>query len=80
MTKQQHLDAPETRHRRRSDDPTTRRALAMWPGLDRAALARCAGNPDRIARLVSRRTALSETSIRMVLIEGDGLDRELWFG
>jgi hypothetical protein len=80
MTKQQDSSAHGPRGGRRSDDAPTRRALAMWPGLDRGALARCAGDPDRIARLVSRRTALSETAIRMILIEGDGLDRELWFG
>jgi hypothetical protein len=43
------------------------RALALWPGLDRKALARTGGEPDRIARLVTRRTALPEASIIAML-------------
>jgi hypothetical protein len=34
------------------------RALLLWPGLDRAALTRTRGLPDRIARLVARRSSL----------------------
>lgn len=33
------------------------RALALWPRLDSAGLARAKGDPWRIARLVARRTA-----------------------
>lgn len=39
------------------------RALAMWPGLDRRKLARASGDPERIARLIERRTALPRESI-----------------
>jgi len=47
----------------RSLPATIVRALALWPGLDRVALARTHGDPVRIARLVARRTALPETAI-----------------
>ncbi len=80
MSNEDHPGTRAQRAVRRAIPAPTMRALAMWPGLDRRALARCAGDPDRIARLVSRRTTLSETAIRMILIEGEGLDRELWFG
>jgi hypothetical protein len=43
------------------------RALALWPGLDRRALLRTHGDPRRIARLVTRRTALPEESIVAML-------------
>lgn len=45
----------------------SRRALALWPRLDRAKLRRTGGEAKRIARLVERRTALSfETILRML--------------
>ena len=63
------------------ESPMVRRALAMWPRLDPRALARCAGNPARLARHVSRRTNLPPDIIRAILTpplaERDG---ELWFG
>jgi hypothetical protein len=34
------------------------RALALWPGLDRARLRRTGGDPVRVARLVGHRTTL----------------------
>jgi len=44
-----------------------RRALAIWPGLDRDKLRRTRGELQRIARLVEKRTALSfETILRML--------------
>jgi hypothetical protein len=64
---------------RRTADPE-RRAAAMWPRLDRRALARCGGDPERIARLVERRTALSHEVILLILREPGELERELWFG
>lgn len=59
-----------------------RRALALWPRLDRAALRRCNADPDRIAALVARRTSLPPEAIRSVLLmpeisEDDG---RIWFG
>ena len=43
------------------------RALLLWPGLDRARLASAHGDPERIARLVARRTPLpAETILRML--------------
>lgn len=47
--------------------PLIVRALAIWPGLDRRALIRTHGDPVRIARLVTRRTALPEESIVAML-------------
>ena len=59
-----------------------RRALAIWPRLDRAALRRCGGDPRRIARLVSHRTTLSiEVIVGMLtrpLVTREEL--ESWFG
>jgi hypothetical protein len=59
-----------------------RRALALWPRLDRAALRRCRQDPARIAALISRRTALSPESIKQVLLMPVVTDEEVstWFG
>jgi hypothetical protein len=59
-----------------------RRALALWPRLDRAALRRCRQDPARIAALISRRTALSPESIRQVLLMPPVSDEDVstWFG
>jgi hypothetical protein len=59
-----------------------RRALALWPRLDRAALRRCRQDPGRIAALISRRTALSPESIKQVLLMPVVTDEEVstWFG
>ena len=46
------------------------RALLLWPRLDRRRLARTSGDPHRIARLVSLRTALSTESIVAMLTAG----------
>lgn len=47
------------------------RALLLWPGLDRARLASTHGDPQRIVRLVARRTALPpETILRMLGVRG----------
>jgi len=43
------------------------RALALWPGLDRARLSRTRGDPAAITRLVMRRTSLSAEGILAVL-------------
>jgi hypothetical protein len=59
-----------------------RRALALWPRLDRAALRRCRQDPDRIAALVARRTAMPREAIRSVLemppVSED--ETRTWFG
>jgi hypothetical protein len=49
-----------------------RRALLIWPGLDRARLRRTHGDPWKIARLVGRRTSLSMESI-LILLMGLGV-------
>jgi hypothetical protein len=46
-----------------SCEDVRRRALLLWPGLDRARLARTAGEPVRVARLVERRTSLPRETI-----------------
>ena len=58
------------------------RALSIWPRLDRRALSRCACDPNRIARLVARRTSLPMDAI-LALVMGPTVSRlevETWFG
>jgi hypothetical protein len=62
----------------RESDPDDR-ALAIWPGLDRKALARCHHDRHRIARLVARRTSMPLDSI-LALLSVTDIDREFWFG
>ena len=59
-----------------------RRAMALWPRLDRAALRRCRQDPERIAELVARRTTMPPESIRQVLLMPAVTDDEVstWFG
>ena len=59
-----------------------RRALALWPRLDRAALRRCHQDPARIAALISRRTSLSPDAIKHVLLMPSVSDDDVstWFG
>ncbi len=45
-----------------------RRALLIWPGLDRERLRRTHGDPWKIARLVASRTSLSTESILTLLM------------
>ena len=47
------------------------RALILWPGLDRTRLARTAGDPQRVARLVEGRTSLTRERIVSMLMAGD---------
>jgi hypothetical protein len=58
------------------------RALARWPRLDRTALRRCDGDVERIANLVSRRTALPPEAIVAILTIPDVSEDETrtWFG
>jgi hypothetical protein len=49
-----------------------RRALLIWPGLDRERLRRTHGDPWKIARLVAPRTSLSTESI-LTLLMGIGI-------
>jgi hypothetical protein len=59
-----------------------RRALALWPRLDRAALRRCRNDARRIAALVARRTTMPPDAILKVLtmprVADDDIDT--WFG
>lgn len=59
-----------------------RRALALWPRLDRAALRRCHQDPERIAALVARRTAMPQEAIKSVLTMPSVSEDETrnWFG
>jgi hypothetical protein len=63
-------------------DALERRALAIWPRLDRAALRRCRNDARRIAALVSRRTTMPPEAILQVLtmprVADDDIDT--WFG
>ncbi len=53
--------------RNRQPSPVDRRALALWPRLDRRTLTRCRGDAGRIARHVARRTNLPlETIVGML--------------
>lgn len=51
-------------------NPFCARALDVWPRLDRARLARTKGDPVRIARLVTGRTALTLEGIIAILAIG----------
>jgi hypothetical protein len=44
------------------------RALSIWPRLDRKALSRCACDPNRIVRLVARRSSLPIEAVLALLI------------
>lgn len=59
-----------------------RRALGLWPRLDRAALRRCNGDVKRIAALVSRRTTMAPEAIVKVLLMPTVNEDEVvhWFG
>jgi hypothetical protein len=59
-----------------------RRALALWPRLDRTALRRCHQDPSRIAALVSRRTLLAPEAIKQMLLMPSVSDDDVstWFG
>jgi len=68
----------------RSDGPDAleRRAMALWPRLDRAALRRCHNDAHRIAALVARRTTMPPEAIVAVLTMPRVDDEEVstWFG
>ena len=49
-----------------------RRALGIWPGLDRARLRRTMGDPWRIANLVATRTSLAHEDILVLLMGLEG--------
>ncbi len=59
-----------------------RRALALWPRLDRAALRRCRSDAHRIAALVARRTTMPPEAIFNVLTMPSVGDDDIgtWFG
>jgi hypothetical protein len=59
-----------------------RRALALWPRLDRAALRRCRNDARRIAALVARRTTMPPDAILNVLTMPRVADDDIgtWFG
>ena len=59
-----------------------RRALALWPRLDRAALRRCRNDAHRIAALVARRTTMPPEAIFNVLTMPTVAENDIdtWFG
>lgn len=59
-----------------------RRALALWPRLDPAALRRCRHDARRIAALIARRTTMPPEAILNVLTMPRVPDDEIdtWFG
>lgn len=59
-----------------------RRAMALWPRLDRAALRRCHNDARRIAALVARRTTMPPEAIFNVLTMPSVADDDIdtWFG
>lgn len=59
-----------------------RRALALWPRLDRGALRRCHNDAHRIAALVARRTTMPPEAILNVLTMPRVVDEDIdtWFG
>jgi hypothetical protein len=66
----------------RAWQPVERRALAIWPSLDRRALRRCKHDPRRIAALIGRCTSLTpDTVLGMLTMAGlSPEEREDWFG
>ena len=46
------------------------KAALLWPRIDRRALSRCSGDPECIARQVSRRSSLPERSIVEMIAGG----------
>jgi hypothetical protein len=54
--------------------------LLIWPRLDTRSLSRCGGDPDRIARLVARRTSLSIEVITAILVKTDRAEPPFYFG
>ncbi len=64
------------------EDRIDRRALALWPGLDRRALGRCRHEPRRVAALVCRRTRLEyETVLALLSVPLLApVEAAMWFG
>jgi len=48
-----------------------RRALAIWPGIDRSRLRRAHNDPARIGRLVATNTSVSMETILVLLQDED---------
>ena len=63
------VDAQTQRARPRAQDPcpAQTRAMALWPRLDRRALARCGCDPARIANHISRRTHMPKQAIETLI-------------
>ena len=53
-----------------------RRAMTLWPRLDRRRLRRCHDDPNRIAVVVAGRTALPYESIVKLLVEDETVEDE----
>jgi hypothetical protein len=61
---------PQVRGHRRDSrvEAIYERANDLWPRLDRSRLVRTHGDPRKIARLIARRTALTEEAILLLLL------------
>jgi hypothetical protein len=68
----------------RSEGPGSleKRALVLWPRLDRTALRRCKNDAHRIAALVARRTTMPPEAILNMLTMPRVADNDIdtWFG
>jgi len=69
------------------EQEVTRRALELWPRLTASLLRQCGGDPSRVAKLISRRTALpAETVVGMLrttkvkITRVSVVEGETWFG
>ena len=62
-------DLPEAAARGARD--YRRRALSIWPGLDRVRLRRAHDDPLRIARLAATRTGLPIETVLVLLLGAD---------
>jgi hypothetical protein len=78
----QRVTSGSTMDRAPAADNFERRALALWPRLDRAALRRCNQDPERIAALVARRTSMPPEAIKSVFTMPSVSEDETrtWFG
>lgn len=61
---------PSARSRRHDSrvEALYERANDLWPRLDRSRLTRTHGDPRKIARLIARRTVLTEEAILLLLL------------
>ncbi len=57
-----------------------RRALRLWPQLDRRELARCGGDPEQVADLIARHANLTVDAVTGILASPDRTEPTFYFG